>query len=226
MGKVIATRKISMHCPLLMHKRHAALARPTCPARQTLVILEWDFFTAKAGNAHPTVQGQGALFGPVFLIWWTPAIPCWNNSTEKAVECTGQAKWCTHYMTMCTSEALRSTLVAARHCLVLIILQAQSVSNNFHTHDQICILAAMYQNMIHHNQHSHLVSCESDGYAPLHFCSKDVKNNNMIIETEAIFWTEDCAPFRWWQLLHSSIPHHPGHSAPSCVNPLEPVTYR
>jgi len=37
-GEVAATRKICMHCPLLLYpppppKRHAALARPTCPAK-------------------------------------------------------------------------------------------------------------------------------------------------------------------------------------------------
>jgi hypothetical protein len=101
-------------------------------------------------------------------------------------------------MNMCATEALRSTLVAASHHLVCIILWAQSVSNNFHTLDQICILAVMYQNIIHPNQHSHIIICESDKYAPIHFCSKDMKNNNMMIgEIQAIFWTEDCAPFRW-----------------------------
>jgi hypothetical protein len=164
---------------------------------------------------HPTVQGQGALFGPVFLIWWTPAIPRWNNSTEKAVECTEQANRWTHYMSTCTSEALRSTSAAASHCLVSIILQAQSVNNNFHTLDQICILAVMYQNMIRPHQHSHLISWESDRYAPLHFCSKeDVKNNNTIGEIQAIFWTEDCAPFRWhsyctaqYHTTQATMPH-------------------
>ena len=99
---------------------------------------------------------------------------------------------------MSKSEALRSTFVAASHSLVCITLQAQYVTNNFHTLDQICILAVMYQNIIHPNRHSHLISCESDRYAPFHFCLKeDVKNNNMMIgEIQAMFCTEDRAPFR------------------------------
>jgi hypothetical protein len=137
-----------------------------------------------------------------------------------------QANRCTHYMRMCKSEALRSTLVAASHCLVCIILQAQSVSNNFHTLDQICILAVMYQNMIHSNQHSHLVFCESDRYAPLHFCSKgDLKNNNDDRRNTGYFLNRGMCTFQMMtQLLHSSI-HHTTQTT-SCVNPLAQVNYR
>jgi hypothetical protein len=121
------------------------------------------------------------------------------------VECTGHANRCTlheHVHIRCITVYLSK----ASHCLVRIILQAQSVSNNFHNLDQNCIRAVMYQNMIRPNQHSHL-SCESDRFASLHFYS-NVKCNNMIGEIQAIFfWTEGCAPFRRWHSCCTSQYH-------------------